>query len=229
MSTVKIMPQKCDQMRHVEFTHRSCKMAEITRKDLILMIASVASIPCRKPHFLLRLAGFDLSGLDLNGLNLAFADLAGANLRGCDLTDANLAESDLSHADLTDAILRGVYAESAVFTQANLTRADFRKSQRDRFYGTNVMWADFQGADCTSAKFSGLRLCGVNFNDSILAATDFTAARINQHTVFEHVDLSTTMFNEVVWSDAIPLTATAAQAPLFTSVAENISTLRIAG
>ena len=122
-------------------------MAEMTRKELVLALAAVPDVACRKPGHLVRLAGVDLSGLDLRGLNLAHADLAGADLRGCDLSDARLVEADLCGADLTGAVLRGVFAEGATFVDARLSGADFRPSRRNLFYGTHLTGANFEGAD----------------------------------------------------------------------------------
>ena len=159
-------------------------MAELTRRELILALAAVPNVDCRPPHHLVRLAGVDLSGLDLRGLNLAHADLAGADLRGCDLTDARLYESDLSGADLTGAVLRGVYAERASFVAALLAGADFRRSERNLFYGTCLSGADFRGADLRDARFAGADLCGADFRDGRLAGADFYLAKLDRHTRF---------------------------------------------
>ena len=128
-------------------------MAELTRKDVLLVLAAVPTFECRRGEHRVRLAGIDLSELDLHGLNLAHADLAGSDLRACNLTDCRLSDADFSKADLTDAVLRGVYAEGATFVEAKLVRADFRSSSRDLFYGTHLNGADFEGADLTDARF----------------------------------------------------------------------------
>jgi uncharacterized protein YjbI with pentapeptide repeats len=118
-------------------------MAELTRKEVILVLATAPDMGGRRSEHRVCLAGVDLSGLDLRGLNLAHADLAGAGMQGCDLSDARLFEADLSSADLTDALLCGVYADGATFVAARLLRADFRKSPRDLFYGTHLIGAHF--------------------------------------------------------------------------------------
>jgi len=140
-------------------------MAELTRKEVILIVAGAPDVICQRSEHRVCLAGVDLSGLDLRGLNLAHADLAGADLRACDLSDARLFEADLSSADLTDALLCGVYADGATFVAARLVRADFRKSRRDLFYGTHLIGADFRGADVTEARFDGARLSGAQFDE----------------------------------------------------------------
>ena len=159
-------------------------MAELTRRELVLALASVPNVACRAPHHLIRLAGVDLSGLNLRGLNLAHADLAGADLRGCELSDARLYECDLSGADLTDAVLRGVYAEGASFVASKLVRADFRHSERNLFYGTSLAGADFRGADLADGVLAGADLCGADFRDAALARVDFRGARLDRRTRF---------------------------------------------
>ena len=176
-------------------------MAEITRRELILVLAAVPHVACRKPDHLVRLAGVDLSGLDLHGLNLAQADLAGADLRGCDLSDARLAEADLSGADLTDAVLRGVWAEGATWTDARVVRADFRKSRRDLFYGTHLLGADFQGADLTDARLTGAHLWGARFNEANLTRADLRGARMNEQTVLSGATLEGVLLDEVDWAE----------------------------
>jgi hypothetical protein len=176
-------------------------MAELTRKELILILASVPHLVCRKPDHLLRLAGVDLSGLDLRGLNLAHADLAGADLRGCDLSDARLTEADLSGANLTDADLRGVYAEGATFVDAVLVRADFRKSDRDLFYGTHLAGADFQGADLTDARLDGVQLWGARFGEANLARANLRGARMNEQTVLAGARLLPGQLEDVEWAE----------------------------
>jgi len=141
-------------------------MAELTRREVILILAAAPDVACRRSEHRVCLSGVDLSGLDLRGLNLAHADLAGADLQGCELSDARLFEADLSSADLTDAILCGVFADGATFVAARLVRTDFRKSLRDLFYGTHLSGADFRGADLTDARFEGARLSGAQFLES---------------------------------------------------------------
>ncbi len=176
-------------------------MAELSRKDLILLIATVPTTGCQTPHQLIRLAGVDLSGLDLSGLNLSHADLAGANLRGCDLTDANLAESDLSHADLTEAVLRGIFAEGATFLDAKLIRVDFRPSVRDTFCGTQLVNTDFQGADLTGARLSRTFLQGARFSDATLTGADLSYAHVDRSTRFDRAITLDMTQDSVEWGD----------------------------
>jgi len=143
-------------------------MAELTRKEVILVLAAAPDMGGRRSEHRVCLAGVDLSGLDLRGLNLAHADLAGADMRGCDLSDARLFEADLSSSDLTDALLCGIYGDGATFVAARLVRADFRKSRRDLFYGTHLIGADFRGADLTDARFEGALLTGAQFHESVV-------------------------------------------------------------
>jgi uncharacterized protein YjbI with pentapeptide repeats len=150
---------------------RLTPMAELTRKEMILILAAAPDIACQRSEHRVCLAGVDLSGLDLRGLNLAHADLAGADLGGCDLSDARLFEADLSSANLDDALLCGVYADGATFVAARLVRADFRKSRRDLFYGTHLNGADFRGADLTDTRFDGASLSGAQFHESGPAPT----------------------------------------------------------
>ena len=188
-------------------------MAELSRKDLILLIAAVPTTRCEKPNQLIRLAGVDLSGLDLSGLNLSHADLAGANLRGCDLTDANLAESDLSHADLIDAVLRGVYAEGATFLDAKLVRVDFRPSVRDTFCGTQLIDTDFQGADLTGARLSRTYLQGARFTDANLTRADLSYAHVDRNTRFDRAISIDVAHDSIEWGD-VP----AAERPAFCAI-----------
>jgi uncharacterized protein YjbI with pentapeptide repeats len=157
-------------------------MAELTRRELVLALASVPAGPCPPGQHLVRLAGVDLNGLDLRGLNLAHADLAGANLRGCDLSDARLTGCDFAGADLTGATLRGVFAEAASFAGATLVAVDFRHSERDLFFGTSLAGADFRGADLSDAILAGADLCGADLRDALLERVDFTGARLDART-----------------------------------------------
>lgn len=176
-------------------------MAEITRRELVLILAAVPHVVCRRPEHLIRLAGVDLSGLDLRGLNLAHADLSGANLRGCDLTDARLSDADLSGADLTDAILRGVYADGATFTDAILVRVDFRTSERDLYYGTHLMGADFEGADLTDACFAGAELGAAKFAGARVRGADFRGARMDGRTELNGAGFDVGALNGVEWAE----------------------------
>lgn len=169
----QVVPESCSCIADQEIKgfRQVTHMAELTRKEVILVLAAAPDMGGRRSEHRVCLAGVDLSGLDLRGLNLAHADLAGANMQGCDLSDARLFEADLSSADLTDALLCGVYADGATFVAARLVRADFRKSRRDLFYGTHLIGADFRGADLTDARFDGARLAGAEFHESSLDAT----------------------------------------------------------
>src|SRR4051794_13853928 len=61
-------------------------MAEISRKDLILVLATLPEADGETDTKIRgRLAGVDLSGLDLSGLDLHNVSLFRANLRGCRL------------------------------------------------------------------------------------------------------------------------------------------------
>ena len=168
-------------------------MAEITRKELVLIIAAAD----RR----VRLAGVDLSGLDLRGLHLAHADLAGADLRGCDLSDANLFQADLTCADLTDAMLRGVFADEACFIDAKLERVDFRRSERDLFHGTHLAGANFEGADLTDAWLTGAHLWGASFRRAVLLGTDFTAARMNEYTLITDAPMEPEVLDSIAWAE----------------------------
>ncbi|HZL34782.1 MAG TPA: pentapeptide repeat-containing protein [Tepidisphaeraceae bacterium] len=171
-------------------------MAEITRKELILLLAAVPDRACGKNEKLIRLAGVDLSGLDLSGLNLSHADFAGANLRGCDLSDACLRHCDFSRADLTGAILRGVHGEQAIFMDAALPGADFRASERDVFYGTHLAGANFQGADLTDAVLAGASLEGADFEDAVLIRANLTECGIDDCTNFERARMAECVFDD---------------------------------
>ncbi len=175
-------------------------MAEITRIDVIRILASVPTAGCRKPYHLIRLAGVDLSGLDLSGLNLAHADLAGANLRGCNLTDANLAESDLSSADLTDAALRGVFAEGASFIDANLTRPICAAASATPFtahiYGALTFKAQISPRPASAAQLAGARFCDAN-----LTSADLSQAHIDADTRFQNAKLSGVIHDSIQWSN----------------------------
>jgi hypothetical protein len=166
-----------------------------------LVLAAVPYMACRRSDHLIRLAGVDLSGLDLRGLNLAHADLSGANLRGCDLTDARLSDADLSGADLTDAVLRGVYADNATFIDAILVRADFRKSERDLYYGTHLMGANFDGADLTDACFVGAELGAARFAEARVRGADFRSARMDARTELNGAGFDVGALDGVEWAE----------------------------
>jgi uncharacterized protein YjbI with pentapeptide repeats len=164
---------------------KELNMSEITRREVVLMLAGVPHIACGAGEHRIRLAGVDLSGLDLRALNLAYADFAGADLRGCDLSDARLYGCDFSGADLTGAILRGVYAERAVFAGACLRNADFRPSARNLFFGTNLICADFQSADLLGTSFDGADLAGAVFDDENFPYLDMSAKAAGAQTANE--------------------------------------------
>jgi len=89
-------------------------MAEITRREFILMINS------NNP----RLRGLDLSGLDLTALDLSGLDLTRVNLSEADLTDARMVNVDLSHASLDGVNLTRTDLTGARVTVGQLAKAE---------------------------------------------------------------------------------------------------------
>jgi hypothetical protein len=159
-------------------------MAEITRKELILAIAT-----CRPLADLMhgpRLRGVDLSGLDLSYLDLSGAVLAHANLKGCSLVGANLTSAcahncNFTNADLTDADVDvGASLCGSLFTRARLCRANLAGVDMDDCDFTN---ADFTGASLSNgsfmnSKFRLAKLVDVDAEGARFKANDWLMAEI---------------------------------------------------
>lgn len=113
-----------------------------------------------------RLAGAKLAGLDLRSLNFNRVDLTGTDFTGADLADTWFYESE---------------ADTADFTDANLSEATFMQTSLDH--------AVFAGADATDARFRDADLTGADFTNAILVDGEFVR-NVTSGAVFAGADLS---------------------------------------
>ncbi len=124
------------------------RMAEVTRKEIVLALVSAGDRP--------RLRHLDLSNLDMSGLSLSHADLTSANLNGANLAGALLDSAILKNANLNGANLNG----------AQLSNAELQ--------GASLVSAHLVAADLSRANFSEADLTGANLTDAITTGTNFS-------------------------------------------------------
>jgi uncharacterized protein YjbI with pentapeptide repeats len=129
-------------------------MAEITRKELILALATHS---CRRKKHGdgANLVGVDLSGLDLRGLDISHCDLSRANLRRCNLTGVSAIMTVFVHSDLTGANLTRAEFESCHFQSSSLSRANLT--------GATLTGVDLESSDLSGANLTGAKAIGVSF------------------------------------------------------------------
>ncbi len=161
------------------------------------------------------LAGLNLSGLDLSGLVLDRADFRGAILEGVNFSKTSLQGADcsgslLNRADCSNAVLTGsnlkdcvatvMLAIGADFSQADLRKARFDKSDFSQACLTEVkgiragfdtcmlteadvrkadlQQASFKGADLTAIRCTEADLGRANFNRALLDRADFRSSNL---------------------------------------------------
>ena len=93
------------------------------------------------------LQGAELSGADLHDANLSRARLQGAKLSRVDLQGAKLSDAQLQSANLSDTQLQGADLSGAQLQGAILSGAQLQ--------GVNLIYADLNYADLSSAKLDG--------------------------------------------------------------------------
>ena len=133
-----------------------------------------------------------LQGADLSGIHLAGASFEGfpPDLESTNFDGAALQGTHMDLADLRGATFRGAKANSASFTNAQLSGTDQTPDHGAQFTGstTDLTNADFIGADLSNASFQNATLSdavfdqtlaeGTNFNSVIAKSTSFDGAHI---------------------------------------------------
>lgn len=172
-------------------------------------------------------AALDLSRLHLESgqkagatAGFAFESLTELRLDDTVLTDGLLQETDFSRCSLVSAQVCSATANGAIFSEADVSRANFKKSsliesvfdrvvaRGTRFQSCSLTKAVFDGADLQGASFEHAVLTGVSFRSADLRqvnltratvrAADFTAANL-EGVVFDSTLIDdSTRFDESV-------------------------------
>ena len=161
-------------MQHVDLATPRMTQAELTRGDVVALIAATPG----KPIVLTdkSLNGLDLSALDLSGADLRWARLNKANLRGTKLAQARLDLAWALEADFTGADLQG-----ATLMQAQLIKA--------RLDGANLGGAAIVG-NFEGASFKGARLVGVAGSPDMRNQSMGLMRAVLRQAVLDGADLS---------------------------------------
>lgn len=131
------------------------------QQDLVGVDFSTVDFLTHSLFFRAQLSGVNLSGAMLYYNDFQLADLSEANLSRVTFRNSILDGADFRNADLTNATFWRVDAGGADFTGAVLVNAGFRS-------GTNLVNANFTGADLRDAQFNNVFLRGTNFTDADL-------------------------------------------------------------
>jgi uncharacterized protein YjbI with pentapeptide repeats len=155
----------------------------------------------------------DLSGADLRSANLQEATMSFANLERANLSDAILEEADLDGANLNGAILTRAFADDVVLSGASINGIQAeRASLRDAQFpgatagvfdtGTEILHANFSGADLSGALFGGARVLEGTFVAALMADSDFNMACLRKANL-SGADLSRVRLNRSGLEDAL--------------------------
>lgn len=195
VATLSVSAQ--DPMDHVDLTSEEMSGAEMTRAELLAMLADVSSdtpLDLTKR----RLSGLDLSGVDFKGANLRWArlnatNLSNANLSGTLLDSAWLIGANLSGADLTGANLASTQLQRADLSGANLNKSRIVAN----FQRANLQGATFLQADLSAdMKNQSMGLMRTVFRSANLQGVDFSGANLN------HMDAEFAALTDVVFDGA---------------------------
>jgi uncharacterized protein YjbI with pentapeptide repeats len=118
-------------------------------------------------------------------INLEGADLRQAHLEGADLRQAHLEGADLRQAHLEGATLDGVYAATAQFVKARLTRCSLRAADfpAASFRDAHMQNVRLDEAHLENATLSGARLEGSNIVRAHLESATIGGARLQACTL----------------------------------------------
>jgi uncharacterized protein YjbI with pentapeptide repeats len=171
-------------------------VAEITRVDLIKMIAAIpAAFLLEGFNYVVRLSGVDLSGLDMSFLDLSGAELVGANLRNSRLIGTKLYSANVSEADFTDADCRGFSLDhgnaiNTRFVRAKMGPLDLAKyplviQPQSMLEKVQFESTDFTDADLRQAHFNGSSMVDCTFARAKLEQCDFRRCEIDDASAID--------------------------------------------
>ena len=168
-----------DMMRHVDLTSPDMVEAEMTREELLSLLASTkkGEVPDLSSK---RLSGLDLSNGDFKSANLRSARFNNTNLSGADLSGVNLdiawmMKTNLENANLSRASLFSTQIQGSNLKRANLTEARVV---------ANLSHSDLQGANFTHANLAAdmrnqsMGLMRAVMRSANLDNTNFTDAKV---------------------------------------------------
>ena len=156
-----------NEIKRILFEHEAWLNGSGVRADLLganLSNANLSDADLRDANLSnADLSNADLLGADLSDANLSNADLRNADLRCADLSGANLSNADLRGANLSNADLRDANLSNANLSNANLRNADLRSANLS---DADLSYASLRGANLSNAYLSGVRLIGVQYDES---------------------------------------------------------------
>jgi uncharacterized protein YjbI with pentapeptide repeats len=155
-------------------------VAEITRVDLIKMIATAAPAYLRrKPHHVIRLSGVDLSELDLSFLDLSGAELVKANLRGARFIGTMLHRANVSESDFTDADCRGFSLDDGSAINTRFVRAKMGPLDQTKYPLVIQPWSMLEAAQFEDTDFTDADLRHARFTGSFMVNCIFRGAKLD--------------------------------------------------
>lgn len=169
-------PAAQDLMDHVDMSSPEMTEAELTRDELLSILANASSalpVDLRSK----RLSGLNLQEIDFKAANLRWARLNKADLRGANLAGATLDSAWLIGANLEGANLQGASLASTQMQRANLRNADLSGAR----IVANLQRADLTDADLRNAdmgadmKNQSMGLMRTVLRSAILDGADLSA------------------------------------------------------
>jgi fluoroquinolone resistance protein len=167
-------------------------MAEITRRDVILMIGE------RREGFV-SLSGVDLSGLDLSNLSFNKVDFHKTNLSMAKLKDCNFIQSSFQKTNLRGANLENVEFENCQFS--------FCQFDDSNLYHARFIHCDLDGVSFIHAflENGSFQKCGivqnVTYRQAWLAQAFFGDINFEWNVKFTDANLMSAVFKDVVLGD----------------------------
>ncbi len=135
----------------------------------------------------------NLVGATFSGVDFSHADLTGANLENADLVETTLVNTKLVNTNLSGARFfkfvedeeiaaslksidfSGAILSNSIFTNTKLSAANFKRSTER---ATNLMNADFSGAELFDVNFDQANLANAIFNNATFNTVSFRRANL---------------------------------------------------
>jgi uncharacterized protein YjbI with pentapeptide repeats len=164
------------------------------KEELIVTLASNEQIIAKQAALMLKHKGWHSDG------SLIKAKLYGCNLQGIDFESAVLNGSNMNFSNLQEAVFSDSSLRFVLLINADLTSADFRRSdltsvighdanlagaklQKAKLDFIELMRANLSGANLIEASLRSANLSGVDLRNAILEDADLTNAKLSGATL----------------------------------------------
>lgn len=141
----------------------------------------------------MNLSGLYLVDLDLTGLDFTGSICEGTQFQGCDLVGARFSQAILTRANFRDAKMASSDLSDAVCQQATFDGADLTQA--------NLTNADLTESSCRLAGFEKAALTKAQFNQSDLTGATFVRVDASQsafnESLIDHCDFTAATLNKV--------------------------------